>query len=83
MERVPGRAPNLNIFQIDNRRQLLLPPETHTKRKATQQGSLPSFLGAGDKEIEIVSVRKNIFCTDRLEQLRQNKNEGISDVIAG
>jgi hypothetical protein len=76
-------VPNLNIFQIDNRRKLLLPQETHTKRKATQQGCLPSFLGAGDKEIEIVSVRKNIFCTGRLEQIRQNKNEEIIDVIAG
>jgi hypothetical protein len=75
-------APNMNISQIGNRRQLLLPPETHTKRKATQQGCLPSFLGAGDKEIEIVSIRKKIFCTGRLEQLRQNKKEGIIDVIA-
>jgi hypothetical protein len=73
----------MNIFQIYNRRQLLLPPETHTKRKATQKGCLPSFLGAWDKEIEIVSVRINIFYTGRLEQLRQNKNEGIIDEIAG
>jgi hypothetical protein len=71
--RMPGKAPNLNIIQIDNRRKLLLLPETHTKRKATQHGCLPSLLGAEDKEIKIVSVRKNIFCTGRLEQLRQNK----------
>jgi hypothetical protein len=29
-------------------------PETHTKRQATQHGCLPSFLGEGDKGIEIL-----------------------------
>ncbi len=28
--------------------------ETHTRRQVTQQGCLPSFLGDGDKGIEIV-----------------------------
>ncbi len=28
--------------------------ETHTKRQATQHGSLPSLLGGGDKGIEIM-----------------------------
>jgi hypothetical protein len=38
----------------------LLYPETHTRRQATQHGCLSSFLGDGDKGIEIVvyGVRK-------------------------
>jgi hypothetical protein len=29
-------------------------PETHTKRQATQHGSLPRLVGGGDKGIEIM-----------------------------
>jgi len=46
------------------------PPETHTKRQATQHGCL-SKLGDGDKGIEIVYDE---FLPGRLEQPRQNKN---------
>jgi hypothetical protein len=36
--------------------------ETHTKRRATQHGCLPSWLGDGFKGIEIVyGEEKNIF----------------------
>jgi hypothetical protein len=37
--------------------------ETHIKRKATQQGCLPSLLGDGVKGIEIVYGEEKIFCT--------------------
>jgi hypothetical protein len=38
-------------------------PETHTKRQATQHGCLPSLLGGGNKEIEIVYGEEKIFST--------------------
>jgi hypothetical protein len=53
---------------------IIVQPETHTKRQATQHGSLSSLLGDGDKGIEIVNGEEKSFCTGRLEQLRMNKN---------
>jgi hypothetical protein len=35
-------------------------PETHAKRQATQHGCLPSLLGDGDKEIEVVYGEEKI-----------------------
>ncbi len=50
-------------------RTMILFPETHTKRQATQHGYLPSLQGDGDKGIEIVcSEGKNNFELGRLEQ---------------
>jgi hypothetical protein len=50
---------------------------TDTKGQATQHGCLPSFLGDGDKEIELVygdeKNIKNYFVLGRLEKPRQNK----------
>jgi len=40
-----------------------LPPETHTKRQATQHDCLPSLLAMGTKELKYCTVRKTIFCT--------------------
>ncbi len=49
----------------------LYEPETDTERQATQHGCLPSLLGDGDKEIEIVYGEenniKNYFVQGRLE----------------
>jgi hypothetical protein len=53
---------------------IMVQPETHTKRQATQHGSLSSLLGDGNKRIEIVNGEEKLFCTGRLEQLRLNKN---------
>jgi hypothetical protein len=40
-------------------------PDTPTKRQATQHGYLPSFLGDGDKAIEIVyGEEKKYFVLD-------------------
>jgi hypothetical protein len=36
---------------------------TYTKRQAIQHGCLPSWLGDGDKEIEMVYGEEKIFCT--------------------
>jgi hypothetical protein len=59
----------------------MIPPETHTKRQATQQGCLPSLLGDGDKGIEIVYCEeKNILCTG---PTRAAKEEQKSLVPAG
>ena len=40
-----------------------LPPETHTKRQATQHDCLPSSLAMGTKELKYCRVWKTIFCT--------------------
>jgi hypothetical protein len=44
------------IFSCHKRRE-------HTQRQATQHGCLPSFLGDGDKGIEIVYDEEKICCT--------------------
>ncbi len=43
-------------------------PETHTKRQATQYGSLPGLPGDGDKGIEIVYGEEKKLGLDRPEQ---------------
>jgi hypothetical protein len=40
-----------------------MPPETHTKRQATQHGCLPGLLGEGDKGFEIVYGEEKMLCT--------------------
>jgi hypothetical protein len=52
----------LNIFQIDNRRKLLLPLETRTIRdRGPSRAACPALAGAGNKEIEIHSVSKKKY----------------------
>jgi hypothetical protein len=65
---------NINLFNESPSLRVL--PETHAKRQATQHGCLPSLLGDGDKENEIVygEKKKNNLYLGRLEQPRQYKN---------
>jgi hypothetical protein len=49
-------------------------PETHTKRQATQHGCLPSLLGGGNKEIEIVYGEEKIFSTRPIRAAKVNNN---------
>jgi hypothetical protein len=53
----------LNIRGVLSKDELLVQPERHAKRQVTQHGSLPSFLGDGDKGMEIVYGEEKIFCT--------------------
>jgi hypothetical protein len=52
---------------------IILKPETHTKRQATQHGCLPSLLGDGDKVIEIVCGEK-IFCAGPTRAVKAEQN---------
>ncbi len=48
--------------------------QTLTKRHATQQDSLPSLLGDGDKWTEIVFGEEKIFCTGPTRAARTEQN---------
>ncbi len=57
----------------------MLYSETHTKRQATQHGCLPkcpvpSLLGDGEKETEIVYGEEKIFCTGPTRAVKAEQN---------
>jgi hypothetical protein len=49
-------------------------PQTLTETQATQQDSLPSLLGDGDKWTEIVFGEEKIFCTGPTRAAKAVKN---------
>ncbi len=59
-----------------------LPPETHTKRQATQHDCLPSLLAMGTKEQKNCMVWKTIFCTGLTRAAKAEQNNSCNGMTS-